>query len=387
MFGLGVTLIEACFYGDGAAAIAAAEQYHRHGKVPDVVPPVVWERLIEPALVETPSARASLLALATNLEALKITLAETPAHVPLPTDGIAYQTLSTLLALGVTPSAATDPLAEAKGLSPKGWGQLSDVLAKNRALEQLRLSSSDIGATDDARLTFPDDAAGLTQLRLRDCKGANLLKALALPCCVATLVEFSVVDCPLGDAGTAAVVQTLNSANPVSLTTLRLVGVGAEFDTVDALSVATADATLAVTADAKLMAGRLNKLSTVALGRNRIGPSGMAHLCATWWQRSGSLTHLDLSGGQFDYFTLGNISQVVRQSPTLKRLDLTAMELSQPAIWQFVSAKKANPVAHVRIVVDVVNATRYSADLSTPLDDAAEAEAAKPASPPRLERL
>jgi hypothetical protein len=354
VYAIGLLLLEACFYGDQAAAIQATGRdggsLDRSSRCPAHVPARLWTRLIAPCLMPlpdqrhtVPSARAAAQKLLEEYETAGPAATE---YIPFPTDGMDAQTLTALQQAGAPPTAIRDAEVSCTGLQAAGWRELARALEKNTALTALRVASSEV---DLDALHLPVGGGGLRCLALEKCSRGHVAATSNSPsgCKWAAslcrffgpaLRELNLQRTFIGDAEGARVVAAVAEQCP-GLITLGLAHTGASKETADALIAAT-------------HGGQLGAVATLDLSGNAWPASSFAALCAQSLQRSASLRVLQLREVALDYFSVGNLAQVVRQSASIETIDLRGVQLSEPGLWLLASARHANTVSRAMILID-----------------------------------
>lgn len=337
MYGVGALLLEMCCYGDLSAAESIAARFAAENAVPSNIPDELWRRIVAPCLAHSPDARPSAHTLQ---ESAKAMISEQRRdgerhmqYVAFRSDTIDAMTLSSLRQAGAPAGACQDDFVECSNLDAQGWRQVADVLKTNCRLTHLRLSDSSVNID---RLCVHGDTTlrALELVRCRDVTSSALLAALAPMLRVLVLN-----DTHLGDVDAAVVVHgALRDVH--GLVELGMNSVGGAERFAHALM-------------AECDEGRTATLQRLGIGGNAIPPSVLGRLCAVWFQRGTELTELDLSGSVLDYYTLGNVAQVVRQSSSLRTLKLQSMELSAPALWLLLSANRSRPVELGTVAVHI----------------------------------
>jgi serine/threonine protein kinase len=356
VYALGMMLLEACYYGDQAAALAAAAQFATRnqsaGGAPPPVPVKLWTRLIGPCLHPAPDARHTILSARREIEDLLIGYQTQPAdevdHVPFATDQVDSATFTALRQAGAPATAIQDKHVSCVGMRASGWAELARALPRNQNLTSFSISDS-VGL--DLSSVPLHASVHITTLKFSKCQLATgqswpeTLDRWIRP----SVQCFELSGVPLLDGGTAEVVA-LVAERCVALCSLSVATVGAGRETCSALLKARDE-------------GYFRHLAHLELGGNEWPATALAQLCSQWFQRSPTLRHVSFRQCGLDYFTIGNLAQVVKQSAVLESLDLTGVPLSDPSLWLLSSARRANSVSRVKILIDAHLDSSYAEEL------------------------
>ena len=313
IFAFGVFLLEVANYGEAVSLPLPLER-------PSHIPEAVW-RLIVPCLSLSRDARPTC----GELTAILHTLENGSEHAIIPFPSERHGSITTELLSGlhmISSSGKSVVLAESvefENVSATHWGIARLALQANENMKEIALSHCTIsgpvmpwkpltGACPLEKLDF----RGVVHEEATNCQ---LLNEGIRPLLCSSLHELRIADFPLAEDITISFLQKLGTCCP-SLRSLSLEHIQ-------------------LTSEALRMLGEvlsndaLPGLAALSLGGgDALTSHGIGYLCTAIQRRT--LPHtLRLDGAILDYFAVGNLGQLLRQTRSLRCLSLHETNLSE----------------------------------------------------------
>lgn len=323
VFAFGVLMLEMCSYG---APLSLPLPVNR----PPHIPVALW-KIVTPCLNVSRDARPTCHAVLLQVKELLLDAAHQHSLIPQPSEraaAVSTEFLTRLANAGCNPDMVCTQHVAIENVQEADWSVVEEAMHRNDVVTELSLRNCHVGASSS-----PLPKRHLTHLSVDNVTlnaGSFLHRPLRDYIIVAgaSLVELRLSNLDIHPADSmCSLLRELPGWTP-QLSLLSLTALGLSSDTLRSLC------------DALGEPDMWPSLHRLELGRGDILPSyGVSSLC-TALLRDHRVRTLCLSGAVLDYFGVGQLAQLIRESKTLTEVSLVGVALGEVGGRVIDSAKR-----------------------------------------------